>query len=59
MKKLVSNLLVVISVAMLIWIGTSYVEIICKNTSPNPEYSDNNVIVNVVEWANEYYGYED
>lgn len=58
MKKLVSNLLVVVSAAMLIWIGTSYVEIICKNTSPNPKYSDNNVIINVVEWASEHYGYE-
>ena len=59
MKKLLSNVLVTISVAMLIWIGMSYVEIICKNTTPNPKYDDNNIIVNVVEWANEYYGYED
>lgn len=59
MKKLLSNVLVTISVAMLIWIGMSYVEIVCKNTSPNPKYDDNNIIVNVVEWANDYYGYED
>lgn len=59
MKKLLSGLLVTISVAMLIWIGMSYIEIICKNTSPNPEYNDNNIIVNAVEWANDYYDYED
>jgi len=59
MKKLLSGLLVTISVAMLIWIGISYIEIICKNMSPNPEYNDNNIIVNAVEWANDYYGYED
>lgn len=55
--KFIGNLLMIVSVVFLLWCGVSYGEIICKNTSPNPEYSENNIIVNAVEWANDYYGY--
>ena len=58
MKKLLSNLLVFVSVVFLLWCGISYGEILLKHGGPNPEYSDKNIIVNMVEWANEYYGYE-
>ena len=43
---------------MALWFGMSYFEIVAKNCSENPEYSDINIIVNVTEWAIDYYGYE-
>lgn len=58
MKKLLSNLLLIISVLFLLWFGISYGEIICKNTSPNPKYSKNNIIVNAFKIVDNNYDYE-
>lgn len=57
MKKLLGNVVTFISVVFILWCMVCYGEIVCKNTSPNPDYADNNIIVNFVEWANERYGY--
>lgn len=32
-----------LSIALTVWVGASFFEIISKNTSPNPEYSECNV----------------
>lgn len=39
----------IVSAIVLIWMMASYVEIISKNTKPNPEYSNLNIIVRVFE----------
>lgn len=56
--KFVGNLLTILTVIFMLWCGVSYGEILCKNTSPNPKYSKNNIIVNMIEWANNRYDYE-
>lgn len=56
MKRMM-NVLMMISVVLMIWSGISYIEILCKNDKPNPQYSSNNVIVNVIKWADNYFGY--
>ena len=56
--KFVEKVLVTISVVFLLWCGISYGEILLKHNNSNPEYSEKNIIVNFVEWANEYYDYK-
>ena len=51
MKKFVENIAIGISIILLVWVGLSYGEILCKNLKSNPQYSEYNVIVNMVEWA--------
>lgn len=52
MKNLIgylsSKLLVIAIILVSIWCMISYVEIIAKNASPNPTYSDMNIIVNAM-----------
>lgn len=50
-RKFVSNIMVALSIILYMWLGVSYGEIVIKNTSPNPEYSKNNIIVNLVTAA--------
>jgi len=52
--KTLKDILIILNVIFLIWLGLSYIEIISKNLSPNPTYSEYNIIVNIVDWANEY-----
>ena len=52
MKKVVSNLTNVICVVFLLWLALSYVEIVCKNVRPNPQYSNYNFLIRVT-------GYQD
>lgn len=47
MKKIIENIIYTICLLMLTWGLLSYVEIIAKNGSPNPQYSDYNLIVRV------------
>lgn len=47
MKKIIENIIYTICLLMLTWGLLSYVEIIAKNGSPNPQYSDNNLIVRI------------
>ena len=51
MKKFIENIVIGISIILLVWIGLSYGEILCKNLKPNPQYSEHNVIINIAEWA--------
>lgn len=53
MKRLLSSLLYTTVILAFIWGMASYIEIICKNTSPNPKYSEYNIIVNLVTYADE------
>lgn len=46
--KLFKNLFTVTCYAFLIVICISYIEIICKNVNPNPQYSSWNIITNFV-----------
>lgn len=39
MKKILSNILTIISVIFILWFALSYIEIISKNLSKNPQYS--------------------
>lgn len=58
MKKMLLSIWLMLTVLVFAWFAMSYVEILCKKDSPNPDYSDKNIIVNVTEWANDYYGYD-
>ena len=49
MKKLLENTMVIISIALILWMGASWCEICLKNTNENPEYSDHNFWVNALE----------
>ena len=51
-KKFITNMLCIASAIVLIWMMASFVEIICKNTDPNPTYSEGNIIVQIIEEAN-------
>lgn len=44
MKKIISDVMVIISIVTLIWIGLSYIEVCAKNLNPNPQYSKYNAI---------------
>lgn len=39
MKKIISTL----TIALTVWVGASFFEVVSKNTTPNPEYSGWNV----------------
>ncbi len=39
MKKILERLVIIIMVVWLVWFGLSYFEVICKNTTMNPQYS--------------------
>jgi hypothetical protein len=51
--KIIGKTLQTIAITVLIvatlWVGGSWVEIICKNTQPNPTYSEHNILVRVIE----------
>lgn len=49
MKKICLNIYIIISVIVMLWATLSYAEIISKNTDKNPEYSENNIIINLVK----------
>lgn len=53
MMKMLSNVLTVAMVVAMAWGVLSWGEICCKNLDENPQYSDYNLIINVVEWAEE------
>ena len=47
------NLWLLISIIIIIWFTGSFIEIITKNVNPNPTYSKANIIVFLINWANE------
>lgn len=48
-KKCFSNLLLLAGAVMLVWFMLSYFEILCKNVTPAPEYSNNNFFIIFME----------
>ena len=48
-KKIAWRLFATLMVALFIWIGLSWFEVISKNLSPDPTYSPYNAIVLLVE----------
>lgn len=44
-KQFCSSVITIIACLILMWWAINYIEIICKNTSPNPDYSSMNFIV--------------
>ena len=54
--KILSKIITVTSIIIMLWFAASYIEIVCKNLTPNPEYSNHNVIVNLTKRALKYHG---
>lgn len=50
-SKLFNNMITVITIILVVWLGLSYMEIIAKNTRANPVYNKGNAIIMLVEWA--------
>ena len=44
-KQFCSSIIAIIACLILMWWAINYIEIICKNASPNPDYSSMNFIV--------------
>lgn len=38
MKKVLNNILTIISIILILWFAASYIEVIIKNTGENPQY---------------------
>ena len=55
MKKLLA-VVNIVAVAFMVWVGASWVEVICKNTSENPTYAPTNFFVQLVEVGEAFYG---
>lgn len=55
MKKMLSNLMAIVGVGLMIWVGASYVDVVRQNAHPNPQYTDWNAIVIFMETAMEYH----
>ena len=51
--KALENIIATLSIALTVWFGASCFEVISKNTTPNPEYSDWNIFEIIEDWANE------
>ena len=46
MVKSLKNMIMMMSIVFILWFSFSYIEIICKNTNINPQYSSANIIIN-------------
>ena len=55
MKKALSNLATVALVAVMVWVGVSYIDVVRQNSQPNPQYTSWNAIVLFIESAMEYH----
>ena len=55
MKKALSNLATVALVAVMVWVGVSYIDVVRQNSQPNPQYENWNAIVLFIESAMEYH----
>lgn len=49
--KIIATTLIVASIAMLIWVSASYVEVCCKNLTEAPTYSNWNCFQLLVEYG--------
>ena len=55
MKKMLWNLVSVITVIMALWFGVSMIEVGIKNKAPNPQYTKYNAIVLMCEFGEWYH----
>ncbi len=39
MKKVITNIFLILSIVLILWFAASYIEVISKNLGENPEYS--------------------
>lgn len=51
MKKFIATITCIISAIVVIWTVASFMEIVCNNLDENPEYSEKNIIIQLVEEA--------
>lgn len=51
MKKICFNIYMIITAVILIWMAASFMEILSKNTTENPTYSEGNIIIRIAEEA--------
>lgn len=54
MKKMtkIEKIIMVVMAMIMLYFGVCYVEILIKNLTENPQYSDWNLLVNLIEYAN-------
>lgn len=55
MKKALSNLVTIATIAVMVWVGASYIDIVRQNSQPNPQYTSWNAIVMFIDSAMEYH----
>lgn len=55
MKKMLWNLVSVITVVMALWFGVSMIEVGIKNKAPNPQYTKYNAIVLLCDFGEWYH----
>ena len=56
MKKIgntIANILYVLSVIFMLWLGASWVDIVADNCDPNPVYSEYNAFIILCDVLNE------
>lgn len=51
--KIIENVVLVISIAFILWVGTSWAEVVSKNLKPNPTYHEWNAFVLMTEYMKE------
>ena len=49
--KIIENVVLVISIAVILWVFASWAEVVSKNLTPNPTYSSWNAWVLITEVA--------
>ena len=54
MKKMtkIEKIIMVVMAMIMLYFSVCYVEILIKNLTENPQYSDWNLLVNLIEYAN-------
>ena len=49
--NIVGNVVCIVGFIVLLWFAISWVEVISKNLTPNPQYFDWNMFVLLTEWV--------
>jgi hypothetical protein len=52
MKKLLWAVAMTISILVIAWFGASYIEVVAKNNTENPQYNKYNAFEMIVEYNN-------
>lgn len=51
--KIIENVVLVISIAVILWVFASWAEVVSKNLTPNPTYNEWNAFVLMAEYMKE------